>query len=77
MDIEKRPSEVRFTPQKRTFLGAISMSGQKRTRPLQQKLALVDDLVGDGKHRLRNCQAQCFGGLEVDSALDFLGLLDW
>jgi hypothetical protein len=31
--------------------------------------SLPDHIAGAGKHRRRNCEAECFGGLEVDDHL--------
>jgi hypothetical protein len=59
----------RFTPKSRHSSGQLSC-------PLCAIGALFDHLVGGGKHRLRNCQAQGFSGFEVDGELDFRGLLD-
>jgi hypothetical protein len=38
--------------------------------------SLFDHLVGGGEQRFRDGEAECFGGLEVDDALEFRGLLD-
>jgi hypothetical protein len=61
--------DVRFTPKSRHSSAQLSC-------PLCAIGALFDHLVGGGKHRLRNCQAQGFSGFEVDGELDFRGLLD-
>ena len=37
---------------------------------------LPDDLVGPQQQRVRDCQAQRLGGLEVDDELELGGLLD-
>jgi hypothetical protein len=68
-DMEGRQTDVRFTPKSRHSSGQLSC-------PLCAMGALFDHLVGGGKHRLRNCQAQGFSGFEVDGELDFRGLLD-
>src|SRR2546422_952071 len=39
-------------------------------------VSLLDDLVRPLEQRLRDRQAECFGGLEVDDQLELRGLLD-
>ena len=41
-----------------------------------QRLGLLDQLVGAGKQRGRDGDAQRFGCLEIDHELDFRGLID-
>src|SRR5262249_15510480 len=36
----------------------------------------LNDLVGGGQQRFRNCEAERLGGFEVDGQLDFYSLLD-
>jgi hypothetical protein len=38
---------------------------------------LLDHLVGAAEQRLRNCEAEHLGGLEINDHLDFRGLLNW
>src|SRR4030095_116149 len=37
---------------------------------------LLDDRVGAHQEWLRNCESQCFGGLEVDDQIELGGLLN-
>ena len=49
--------------------------GRKRTHAPLQIISLFDHLVGGGKQRLRNAQAEGFGGLWVDDEIEFGRLL--
>jgi len=74
--------------QKQTFEAFIAMSALPPKADIAERQVDVrfvlktdihdslDHLVGGGQHRLRNCQAQGFGGFEVDGELGFRGLVD-
>ena len=47
---------------------------QKRTHALQQFRPLLDHLVGESEQRLRDTEAKCFCGLDVDHQLEFCRL---
>jgi len=75
----RKSGQCPLYPQKQTLELSRVMSAlcQKRTYAVQQSSSLFDHLVGEGKHRLRNSLVQRFSGLELDSKLDFRGLLHW
>src|SRR5512132_1872047 len=72
-DIRKRPCPL--YPQERTCAVQLQMSakGQKRT---SGQLNLFDHIVGAGKQRWRDVQANRLGSLEADHQFEFGRLLD-
>jgi hypothetical protein len=68
--------DVRYSPQKRTSVGAISMSalGHKRTHAVQQVASLFDHFVGGSEQLRINFEAQRLGGLEIDHELELTWL---
>jgi hypothetical protein len=70
--------EVRLPlyPRKQTQVGphAMSVLCHKQTHASQQNVFLFDHLVGGGKQRWRNSQAERFCRLQVDDELELCGL---
>ena len=50
---------------------------QQETHAPQQRISLVDHLIGSGKQRPRNCEAQRLRGREIDEQLEIGRLHYW
>ena len=76
----RSPGALRFTPNSGHPLRA-DLNG--RFGPATDSCAaarwalLFDHLVGAAEQRLRNCEAEHLGGLQINDHLDFRGLLNW
>jgi len=77
-DIAAPPTNVRFTPKKRTSELNRGMSAlcQKQTFRAAAKISLFDHPIRARKHRSGDCDAKSFGGLEVNDEIELGRLLD-
>src|SRR4030095_1293370 len=75
---DQESSQVRSAWIARTYDGIehpANPSAARRSWP-RWSSTLFDDLVGPQQQRLRNREAECLGGLEVDDQLELRRLLD-